>query len=365
MDRDHEEIAGLVAAGQRLAVATVVRTWRSSPRPAGAAMAVTEEGRAIGSISGGCVEGAVYLAAQEVLATGTPRLCRYGVSDDDAFAVGLTCGGTIEVLVEVASTESWSHLRPLAGARSEGRPTVLATVVEGGDVASHLLIDAERASGSLGTASLDEAVAGHARALLRGGPAGVARFGEAAVFLQPFVPAPRMVILGAIDFASALCQVGRFLGYHVSVCDARATFATAERFPDAHEVVVDWPHRWLARTAIDSTTVICVLTHDHKYDIPALEVALRSPAAYVGAMGSRRTHERRLDLLAEAGVPAADLVRLRSPIGLDLGASSPEETALSIAAEILSVRTGVDPRPLRDCSGPIHRSAAAEPVPTR
>ncbi|MFN8019423.1 MAG: XdhC family protein [Acidimicrobiales bacterium] len=357
MERDEQEIASRVAAGERLAVATVVRTWRSAPRPAGASMAVAADGTAIGSISGGCVEGAVYTAALEVLETGEPQLCRYGVSDDDAFGVGLTCGGTIEVLVELATRHAWAHLEPLAEAREAGRPAVLATVVEGEHVASHLLVDADGHVGTLGTAGLDAAVADQARALLGGGPAGVARFDDAAVFLQPFVPKPQLLVLGAIDFASALCRLGKMTGHYVVVCDARAVFTTPERFPDADEVVVDWPHRLLERTAIRPSTAICVLTHDHKYDVPALEVALRSPAAYVGAMGSRRTHERRLGLLRDAGLAPSELARLRSPIGLDLGASSPEETAVAIIAEVLAVRHGAEARPLRDLSGPIHAHA--------
>lgn len=358
MDRDLAEIGRRLRAGERLAVATVVRTWRSAPRPAGAVMAVTEAGEAIGSISGGCVEGAVYTAAREAMADDAPRLCRYGVSDGDAFSVGLTCGGTIEVLVEPVSLDRWWHLERVRDAGAVDRPVVVATVVEGGAVGAHLVVEPAAVHGSLGDPRLDVAVAHEARALLGGGPAAVAQVGAAAVFLQPFVAPPRLLVLGAIDFSRALCHVGRFLGYRVTVCDARATFATEVRFPDAHEVVVDWPHRFLARTPIDPSTVICVLTHDAKFDVPALEVALRSPATYVGAMGSRQTHADRLAKLREAGLSDVEIARLRSPIGLDLGASTPEETAVSIAAEILQVRTGAPGQALRDLAGPIHRSPA-------
>lgn len=325
-------------------------------------MAVTADGRAIGSISGGCVEGAVYTAALEVLDTGQPQLCRYGVSDDDAFGVGLTCGGTIEVLVEPATASTWKHLDVVATARRERRPVVVATVVEGRRVAARLVVEPDGHHGSLGDRRLDAVVSDHARALLAGGPAGVARFDDTAVFLEPILPTPTVVILGAIDFAAALSRLAKAMGHRVVVCDARAVFTTPERFPDADEVVVDWPHRFLAGQRIDASTSICVLTHDPKYDIPALEVALASPAGYVGAMGSRRTHERRLGLLREAGVPEEHVARLRSPIGLDLGASTAEETAVSILAEVLAVRSGADGRPLRDRSGPIHRGAVAPVV---
>lgn len=359
MDRDLTEIHGLLADGERLAIATVVRTWRSAPRPAGATMAVTAEGRAIGSISGGCVEGAVYQAALEVLAGEPARTCRFGVSDDDAFGIGLTCGGTIEVLVEPAVGSTWHHLDRVQAARAAEQPVVLATVVEGATVGAALLVGDDGATeGTLGEGpDLDATVADAAGALLGGGPAAVARFDEVAVFLQPFVPRPRLVVLGAIDFAGPLVRAGRLAGFRVSVCDARPVFATPERFPEADEVVVDWPHRFLARTPITRSTVICVLTHDHKFDVPALEVALRSPAAYVGAMGSRRTNEERLERLRAEGLAPAELDRLRSPIGLDLGASTAEETAFSILAEVIAERHGATGRPLRTLEGPIHRGA--------
>ena len=200
--------------------------------------------------------------------------------------------------------------------------------------------------------------------MLAQGLTGVRRYGEhgerrgdeLAVFVHSFAPPPRMLVFGAIDFAAAVARAGKFLGYRVTVCDARPIFATAARFPDADEVVVDWPHRFLARTPVDSRTVICVLTHDPKFDVPVLEVALRTPAGYIGAMGSRRTHEDRLDRLREAGLTEAELARLRSPIGLDLGARTPEETAVSVAAELIQLRWGGSGRPLTVTSGRIHHS---------
>ena len=191
-------------------------------------------------------------------------------------------------------------------------------------------------------------------AVRRYGPDGERRRDELGVFVQSFAPPPRMLVFGAIDFAAAVARAGKFLGYQVTVCDARPVFATRARFPDADEVVTDWPHRYLAGTKVDSRTVICVLTHDPKFDVPLLEVALRTPAAYIGAMGSRRTHDDRLARLREAGLSDAELARLRSPIGLDLGARTPEETAVAIAAELIQLRWGGSGQPLTATTGRIH-----------
>jgi xanthine dehydrogenase accessory factor len=350
--------------GEQIAVGTVVRTWSSAPRDVGAAMLVGPGGEAVGSVSGGCVEGAVYEAATEILAGAPPRLERYGVSDDDAFAVGLTCGGTIEVFVEAVDRESLPGLDAIAEDIAERRPVALATVVAGpGRLGAHLIVRPDGRFGGLGSDRLDDAVADDARGMLDQGMTGVRRYGphgerrgdELSVFVQSFAPPPLMLVFGAIDFAAAVTRVGKFLGYHVTVCDARPVFATPARFPDADEVIVRWPHEFLAETAVDERTVICVLTHDPKFDVPLLEVALRSSAAYVGAMGSRRTHEDRLARLAERGLSDKELARLASPIGLDLGARTPEETAVSIAAEIISARWGGTGRPLTETAGRIHR----------
>jgi xanthine dehydrogenase accessory factor len=220
-----------------------------------------------------------------------------------------------------------------------------------------------RASGSLGAGErLDGAADDDVRGMLAQGVTGVRRYGsrgerrgdELAVFVDCFAAAPRMLVFGAIDFAAAVARVGKFLGYHVTVCDARGVFATRARFPDADEVVVEWPHRFLAGLAVDARTVICVLTHDPKFDVPVLEVALRTPAAYVGAMGSRRTHQDRVARLRAAGLSEAELGRLRSPIGLDLGARTPEETAVSIAAELIQLRWGGTGHALTATTGRIH-----------
>ncbi|HSI92558.1 MAG TPA: XdhC/CoxI family protein [Jiangellaceae bacterium] len=351
-------------AGERIAVGTVVRTWKSAPRQVGAAMLVGPGGEVVGSVSGGCVESAVYEAAQEVLAGSPARIEHYGVSDDDAFAVGLTCGGTIDVFVAVVDRTALPGLDVIAEDIAAHRPVALATVVSGpGRLGAHLVIRPDGRAGSLGSDRLDDAVVDDARGMLEQGMTGIRRYGaegerrgdELGVFVQSFAPPPRMLVFGAIDFAAAVASVGSFLGYHVTVCDARPVFATPARFPDAHEVVVRWPHEYLAETTVDERTVICVLTHDPKFDVPLLEVALRTPAAYVGAMGSRRTHEDRVARLRERGMSDKELERLASPIGLDLGARTPEETAISIAAEIVSTHWGGSGQPLRETAGPIHR----------
>ncbi|MGW5884522.1 XdhC family protein, partial [Streptomyces koyangensis] len=216
----------------------------------------------------------------------------------------------------------------------------------------------ERAAASQATALLDAGRTAHITVGGDGSPGCGPRTG---LLVVANMPAPRMIVFGAIDFASALVRIGRFLGYHVTLCDARPVFATAARFPDADEIVVDWPHRYLERTETDARTVLCVLTHDAKFDIPLLRLALTLPVAYVGAMGSRRTHLDRNARLREAGVPETALARLRSPIGLDLGAHSPEETALSIAAEIVALRRGGTGVPLRGAHTPIHHDEADGP----
>ncbi|MDQ1105288.1 XdhC family protein [Nocardioides zeae] len=351
------------AAGERFALGTVAATWRSAPRPAGATMAVGPDGTVVGSVSGGCVEGAVYELGRDVIDSGEPVFQRFGVSDDDAAAVGLTCGGILDVLVAPVDAEAFGLFEAVADSISAERPVALATIVDGpAPLGARLAVWETEASGSLGNPSLDAVVAAEARALLgvgetrtlRTGPRGELLEDDVTVLVEVFAPTPRMIVFGAIDFARATVRIGKVLGYHVTVCDARPLFATPARFPEADEVVVDWPHRYLAGTTTDERTVLCVLTHDPKFDVPLLEVALRGPAAYVGAMGSRRTHRDRLDRLREVGVTDAELARLRSPIGLDLGARTPEETAVSIAAEIVGLHRGGTGRPLTELEGPIH-----------
>jgi xanthine dehydrogenase accessory factor len=363
-------------AGDTAGLATVVRTFHSAPRPPGASMVVAPDGSVSGSVSGGCVEGAVYELATEVAQTGTPRLERYGVSDGDAFAVGLTCGGIIDIFVEPVSPATFAELEEVADDVDAHRAVAIATVIAHPDaqwVGRRLVIRPDTVNGSLGSARADAAVADDARGMLAVGRSEVLKYGPDGqrlgagmeVFVSSYAPRPRMVVFGAIDFAAALAQQGSFLGYRVAVCDARPVFATRARFPTADEVVVDWPHRYLAAQAeageINDSTVICVLTHDPKFDVPVLEVALRLPhVGYVGAMGSRRTHEDRMERLRAAGLTDAELSGLSSPIGLDLGARTPEETAVSIAADIIARRWGGGGRPLAEVEGRIHHEAQVE-----
>ena len=354
-------VDGLIAwraEGLAFAVATVVRTWNSAPRQPGSAMAVNERGEALGSVSGGCVEGAVYAAAEEVIETGKAQQHTYGVSDGDAFEVGLTCGGTIEVLVQPAA--ALTDLDEVLAAIRDGRPVATVSTLATGD--NQLVIWPDRVAGTLGDQGLDHAAEQQAAGMLAAGTTGTVRLGEhgeqrreeVEVFVQTYLTPPRMIVFGAIDFAGAVARIGHFLGYHVTVCDARPVFATRKRFPAADDLVVQWPHLYLESTAVDERTVLCVLTHDPKFDIPLLEVALRTPARYIGVMGSRRTHADRMRRLREAGVADTQLARLSAPIGLDLGARTPEETAVAIAAEIIASAWGGTGLPLTGLDAPIH-----------
>jgi xanthine dehydrogenase accessory factor len=335
------------ASGTEFALATVVSTWRSAPRQPGAAMAVNASGDVIGSVSGGCVEGAVYTAAQEVLQTGKSQTHTYGVSDGDAFEVGLTCGGTIEVMIQPSA--ALSGVDEVLAAIAAGRPVATVTVPD-----AQLVVWPSHVEGTLGDDELDRQAAQQAAGLLAHGRSAIVQACEREVFVQSYAAPARMIVFGAIDFASAVARIGKFLGYRVTVCDARGVFATPARFPDADEIVVEWPHRYLESTDVDERTVLCVLTHDPKFDIPLLRVALHTPARYIGAMGSRRTCEDRLAQLRDAGVSEAALSRLRAPIGLDLGARTPEETAVAIAAEIVAQSWGGSGTPLTDLTAPIH-----------
>ncbi|MGW5286634.1 XdhC family protein [Rhodococcus pyridinivorans] len=355
--------------GETVAVGTVVSTFRSAPRGPGASMLVAQDGTVTGSVSGGCVEGDVYELGRSVIDSGQPVLQRYGVSDDDAFSVGLTCGGIIDVFVERIDAASFPAFTDLLDSVRAGEPVALATVTAHPDPAlrgRRMVVWRDRADGQLASSRMYDAVVDDARGLLEVGRSGTLHYGTdgerrgegMSVFVNVFQPPPRLIVFGAIDFASAMARLGSFLGYTVTVCDARGVFATEARFPGAHEVIVDWPHRYLAAEAeagrVDARTVITVLTHDPKFDVPLLEVALRLDVAYVGAMGSRRTHDDRMERLRETGLTEEELARLSSPIGLDLGARTPEETAVSIAAEIIALRWGGGGGRLAETRGPIH-----------
>lgn len=361
-----EDLIAAYNSGDTTAMATVVRTWRSAPRPAGASMMVTATGEAVGSVSGGCIEGAVYEMAGEVIADGVPQFEKYGISNDDAFAVGLTCGGILEVFVEQISTETWPELPDLYASVQADQPVAVATVVNGtAHVGKHLVVWPDRTAGDLGSDRLNSAVGADVLGLLESGTTGFLHYGsdgerlegDLEIFVSTFAPKPRMLVFGAIDFATAVAKAGKFLGFHVTVCDAREVFATKKRFPDADEVINDWPHRWLATQEVDSRTVICILTHDPKFDVPVVIEALKTNAAYIGAMGSRKTHDDRVARLLEAGVDPEDLKRVKSPIGLDLGARTPEETAISILAEVIQDRWGGSGKNLAQTDGTIHPGA--------
>jgi xanthine dehydrogenase accessory factor len=374
--------------GEEIALATLVRVHRSAPRRPGARMAVTRGGRMTGSVSGGCVESDVAERAMLMLDDGRPMIARYGISDEDGFAVGLACGGAIDVLIEpFAADAPWEALRAaldgrvpaalcialapeallgrrmlvrgLPGAAAASAATAGANGTTRTDARAEADASARGSAGAVGSIhpELDDALADAARAaLLAGGTREVTlprRDGEATVFLEAFPPQARLFIVGATHTAMPLSRMARELGFGVSVVDPRGVYATPERFPEV-ELLHSWPDAALAGAGLDPWSYVVTLTHDPKLDIPTLAVALRSPARYVGAMSSRRTHEARKTRLRELGFGEDDLRRIRAPIGLDLGGRTPEEIALAILAEILAVRYGRSAGVLRDREASIH-----------
>lgn len=322
--------------GERIALATVVATRRSAPRPVGSKVAVSEGGEMAGSVSGGCVEGDVYEHAREVLAGGAPRLATYGISDDLALSVGLPCGGEIDVFVEEAEETVVERVRTVL--EDDGR-AVLFTVVEGVDLGGKTLAFP-------GDDRADDA--------LRRGRSHLLELPDRKVFADVFGPPPRLLVFGAVDTAEALCRLAKELGWRAIVADARAKFATAERIPSADELVVGWPEEVLERVRPGPDTAVVVLTHEDKFDLPALKGALATDAVYIGALGSRRNQERRRELLSAEGVSDEELERIAGPCGLDIGAATPAETALSVVAEILAVRARRAGGPLQAAKGRIH-----------
>ena len=327
-------IEGWIREGRRVAICTVVRVERSAPRLPGSVMAVADTGEVAGSVTGGCVESALYEQTGEVLAGGPARLATFGIVDDEAFAVGLPCGGTVHVFVEMLDPRVFAEV---AEALRAERPVAYLTTISGPEPGGARVVGREEPSA--------DAIAAAAQPLLALGRSGVVEAGGREVFVSSLVPRPAMYIFGAIDFASALATVGRFMGYRVTVCDPRALFLTPARFPDADELVTEWPHEFLRHAPVDERTAICVLTHDEKFDVPALMQAVTTPAGYIGAMGSSRTTARRRARLIAQGVSEGDLARIHAPIGLAIGSRTPEEVALAIGAAIVAVASGV-PRPL-------------------
>jgi xanthine dehydrogenase accessory factor len=337
--------------GEQVAIATVVATRRSAPRPIGSKLGVSEGGELAGSVSGGCVENEVYGAAREVLAGGPSRLLTYGISDDLALEVGLPCGGEIDVFVDAPDE---AVLERLLRAAEHGERAVHFTVLDGPEAGSELLVLEGGETAGSGPGEL----AAHAEVLIRGKRSQILELEGRTVFADVVGPPPRVLIFGAVDTAEALCRACSMIGWRPIVADARARFATAERIPSADELIVGWPEEVLERVRPDHDTAIVVLTHEEKFDVPALVGALATEAFYVGAMGSRRAQERRRERLLEAGVDEADLDRIFGPSGLDLGAQSPQETALSILGEILAVRAGRGGGHLKEAGGRIHADVA-------
>jgi xanthine dehydrogenase accessory factor len=345
------EIGRWQARGERFAIATVVATRRSAPRPVGAKLGVSEAGELVGSVSGGCVENDVYACAREVIDGAEPRLVSYGISDDEAFEVGLPCGGEIDVWIERGDPALVA--RELE-ALERGERAVRLTVLEGEDAGRELLV---LESGEW-FGDGPEALRHLAPELIRGGRSTLVEGSATTVFADVVGPPPRLLVFGAVDTAEALCRAAKGIGWRTVVADARARFATPERIPSADELVVAWPEDVLQQLPPEHDTAVVVLTHDDRFDVPALAGALASDAFYIGALGSRRNQERRRERLRDAGVDDADIDRISGPAGLDIGAVTPAETAVSILAEILARRAGREGGPLQGASGRIHADVA-------
>ncbi|HEY8466091.1 MAG TPA: XdhC/CoxI family protein [Solirubrobacterales bacterium] len=361
-----------LAAGRRVAAATLIERIGSAPLDPGAEMLVSDDGRIEGTVTGGCVEGALAQEAQAILGGQAPRVSTYGISDEEAAGVGLMCGGTVRVFVHEIAADAAPVLDAVRGELEAGRPVALATLLDGERAGAKLAVTESGVVGSLGvTELLDRSVARDARGFLDEGISRVRRYGgggevmgdELAVYIQAFATRPRMIIFGAIDFSVAVARLAREVGYEVTICDAREAFASSPRFSDVAEVVIDWPDRFMEGRELGPRDVVLVFTHDRKFDEPALTAALASGAGYVGALGSRRTHEQRRERLLEAGLDEAEVDRIHAPCGLDLGARTPEETAVSILAEVIAVRTGRSGESLSRTEGPIH-PPEKEPTPS-
>jgi xanthine dehydrogenase accessory factor len=336
------------ARGEKFALATVVATRRSAPRPTGAKLAISESGEMAGSVSGGCVEGDVYEHACEVLGGSRPQLLSYGIADDLAFSVGLPCGGEIDVFVDRAPDEL---VERLLGIVERQERAVLFTVVEGEPLGGELIVTEAGERFGDGPGELVDRV----DELLRGGRNAVLELDDGRkVFAEVYGPPPRLLVIGAVDTAEALCAAAKQIGWRTIVADARAKFATKERIPSADELLVAWPQDAIAEVRPDYQTAVVVLTHDDKFDVPAIQGALATEAFYVGALGSRKNQERRRERLLEAGVDEHELGRISGPSGLDIGAESPAETALSILGEILATRAGRRGGFLRESKTRIH-----------
>jgi xanthine dehydrogenase accessory factor len=349
--------------GRRVVVASLIETLGSAPLDPGAEMLVDDTGRIEGSVTGGCVEGALVELAGHVLAGAPPQVVQYGISDNEAADVGLMCGGTVRLFVHELAPQAHAPLAAVRDALAVGKPIALATLLDGPGAGATLAVSEDATVGDLaGIELLEASVARDALGYLDQGISTVRRYSaqgevmgsELRVYIQGFASPPEMVIFGAIDFSAAVGSLARDLGYRVTICDARAPFTQSARFTDVADVVVDWPDRYMADRELGARDVVLVFTHDPKFDEPALLAALRSGAGYIGALGSRRTHRERIARLRDAGVAEADLARISAPCGLDIGARTPAETAVSIFAEIIALRTSRPGRRLADTRDSIH-----------
>lgn len=350
--------------------ATLVERIGSAPLDPGAQMLVDDAGGIEGSVTGGCVEAALVEEANRILSGGASRVVTYGVSDDEAAEVGLMCGGTVRVFVAELGEDALAALEAVAAARDAGRPAARATILSGDCAGATLAVRRDGVTGSLGvTELLDRAVERDALGQLDEGVSRIRRYGargevmgaDLSVYIQAFASAPRMVIFGAIDYSAETAKVASDVGYEVTICDAREPFVSSPRFSAHADVVADWPDRYMEGRRLGPRDVVLVFTHDPKFDEPALLVALGSGAGYVGALGSRRTHRNRVERLREAGLDDEEIARIHAPCGLDLGARTPSETAVSILAEVIAVRADRSGESLQETSGPIHAEAAPQP----
>jgi xanthine dehydrogenase accessory factor len=356
-------------AGRRVVVASLVKTVGSAPLDAGAEMLFDDEGRIEGSVTGGCVEGALFEEAEQVLAGAPAHTIEYGVSDEEAAGVGLLCGGRVRVFVHEVGEANSAALVAARDAVERGERAALATLLDGPAAGAKLAILEHGVAGSLGVSDLlDHSVEKDARGLIDQGRTVLRRYGaggemlgaDLEVYIQAFSLAPTMIIFGAIDFSAAVAKLAGDLGYEVEICDARRPFVESKRFSDVAKVFVDWPDRHLEGRELGPRDVVLVFTHDRKFDEPALKAALATGAGFVGALGSRVTQEDRKRRLREAGVDDASIGRIAGPVGIDIGARTPAETAVSILAEVIAHRAGRSVVGLSDTTGPIHPRDAVD-----
>ena len=353
-----EVVQDWIDDGDPVALATVVDTKKSAPQPPGTKMAINEVGRMAGAVSGGCVEGQVVQVAEGILKGDAPQLLNYGIADEDAWDVGLPCGGEISIWVETYEDRGLQGRFRELGLR--GGRGALTTVVEGPDNigAKLLLLEDGTQEGTLGDAELDSAALATAGAAMWSERSELYEHGESTLFVDVVAPPPRLMIFGAVDFAAQLAAAAKLAGWRAFVVDPRKRFATPDRFPEAERVIAAWPDKAVEELGgIDRATSIAVLTHDPKLDDAVLKIALRSDAQYIGAMGSRRAQAKRRERLLAEGLTDEELARLAAPIGLDIGALSAAETAISILGEITAVRRGREGGRLKTVKGRIHDAA--------